>query len=223
MRAHVTGRAWRRVAHFSAWRPGLAAAAACLLAVVLSPATSRAADVPAGRPNIVYILCDDLGYGDVAALNPGARVATPNMDSLARDGMGRRAIARALGVSRNTVRHILAAHAKQRSAEHSALAPPPARVPRAKKVDGFEGRIAELFGRYPDITAQRIFETLREEGFSGGYTAIKDHVRKVRPPKKPAPSLTTPSYGPMGESDWSPYKIRFTTGITGGMSPCFLR
>src|SRR4051812_30301950 len=39
------------------------------------------------RPNIVYILCDDLGYGDVHALNAEAKVATPNMDSLAREGM----------------------------------------------------------------------------------------------------------------------------------------
>jgi transposase len=134
--------------------------------------------------------------------------------SLARDGMGRRAIARALGVSRNTVKRVLAAQAARRSAEHSALAPAPTRAPRPKKVDSFEGRIGELFARYPNITAQRIFETLREEGFAGGYTAIKEHVRKVRPPKKPPPSLTTPAYGPgdMAESDWSPYKITFTTG-----------
>jgi arylsulfatase A-like enzyme len=48
-----------------------------------------AADAPAveTRPNIVYILCDDLGYGDVHALNAEAKVATPNIDSLARDGM----------------------------------------------------------------------------------------------------------------------------------------
>lgn len=135
--------------------------------------------------------------------------------TLKRDGMGARAIARALNVSRNTVKRVLVAHAAQRSAEHSALESPPTRAPRAKKVDGFEGRIAELFERYPDITAQRIFETLREEGFPGGYTAIKEHVRKVRPRKPPAPSLTTPSYDPgeMAESDWSPYKITFTTGV----------
>ncbi len=38
-------------------------------------------------PNIIYILADDLGYGDVAALNPGGKIATPNMDRLAREGM----------------------------------------------------------------------------------------------------------------------------------------
>jgi transposase len=135
--------------------------------------------------------------------------------TLARDGTMKRAIARALGVSRNTVKAVLAAHALQRAAaEHSALPPTSARAPRSKKVDGFEGRIVELFERYPDITAQRVFEILTTEGFDGGYTAIKKYVRNVRPPPKPKPSLTTPSYGPgeMAESDWSPYTIKLTTG-----------
>lgn len=38
-------------------------------------------------PNIVYVLCDDLGYGDVKALNPEGKIATPNMDRLAAAGM----------------------------------------------------------------------------------------------------------------------------------------
>jgi transposase len=136
--------------------------------------------------------------------------------TLSRDGMSRRAIARALDVSRNTVRAVLAAHAQKRAAPHTALPAPPARAPRAKKVDGFEGRIADLFERYPDITAQRVFEIVRGEGFKGGYTAIKRHIRKVRPAKKPEPSLTTPTYGPgeMAESDWSPFVIRLTSGAT---------
>jgi transposase len=101
--------------------------------------------------------------------------------TLSRDGMSRRAIARALDVSRNTVRAVLAAHAQKRVAPHTALPAPPARAPRAKKVDGFEETIAKLFERYPDITAQRVFEIVRGEGFKGGYTAIKRHIRKVRP------------------------------------------
>jgi len=40
------------------------------------------------KPNIVYILCDDLGYGDVHCLNPSrGRIATPNIDKLAGQGM----------------------------------------------------------------------------------------------------------------------------------------
>jgi arylsulfatase A len=40
------------------------------------------------KPNIVYILADDLGFGDVQFLNPKrGRIATPNMDRLARQGL----------------------------------------------------------------------------------------------------------------------------------------
>jgi arylsulfatase A-like enzyme len=46
-----------------------------------------AAAAESSRPNIVLILCDDLGYGDVRCLNPGGKIATPNMDRLAREGM----------------------------------------------------------------------------------------------------------------------------------------
>ncbi len=46
--------------------------------------------VPAGerdRPNVVIILADDLGYGDVRCNNPASPIPTPNMDALARQGM----------------------------------------------------------------------------------------------------------------------------------------
>jgi arylsulfatase A-like enzyme len=41
----------------------------------------------ANRPNIIYILCDDMGYGDVGILNDECKIPTPNMDRLGRAGM----------------------------------------------------------------------------------------------------------------------------------------
>ena len=41
----------------------------------------------ASLPNVVLILADDLGYGDVSAYNPQAKISTPNIDRLVRDGM----------------------------------------------------------------------------------------------------------------------------------------
>jgi arylsulfatase A len=55
-----------------------------LVAGLLALLSSAAA---AERPNIVVILCDDLGYGDVKANNPGCRIATPHMDRIAREGV----------------------------------------------------------------------------------------------------------------------------------------
>ncbi len=38
-------------------------------------------------PNIIYILADDLGYGDVSAFNPNGKLYTTHLDKLAADGM----------------------------------------------------------------------------------------------------------------------------------------
>ncbi len=39
------------------------------------------------KPNIVYILADDMGYGDVSALNNKSKITTPNIDRMADDGI----------------------------------------------------------------------------------------------------------------------------------------
>src|SRR3712207_9586591 len=41
----------------------------------------------ANRPNVVYILADDLGHGDVRCLNPAGKIATPHIDCLAAAGV----------------------------------------------------------------------------------------------------------------------------------------
>jgi len=105
---------------------------------------------------------------------------------LHREGMSRRAIARTLGVSRNTVKKILVGHATARERPHSALAEPPKRAPRDKKTDPYRERVVQLLDKYPSITAQRVFEIVTEEGYDGGQTAVKELVRELRPkPKGP--------------------------------------
>ena len=40
------------------------------------------------KPNIVFVFCDDLGYGDIQCLNPErGKIPTPAVDRLAREGM----------------------------------------------------------------------------------------------------------------------------------------
>ncbi|MFI3291367.1 MAG: arylsulfatase [Opitutales bacterium] len=41
----------------------------------------------AKKPNIIFILADDMGYGDVSILNPEGKIPTPTLDKMATDGM----------------------------------------------------------------------------------------------------------------------------------------
>ena len=67
----ITRREWLRVAGAGAMAGALATA-------------SNAA--PAAKPNIIFILADDLGYGDLACYGQ-ARIQTPHLDQMAREGM----------------------------------------------------------------------------------------------------------------------------------------
>ena len=57
------------------------------VAALAHPCFSADAPKPSVRPNIVYVLCDDLGYGDVKCLNADGKIATPHCDRLAAEGM----------------------------------------------------------------------------------------------------------------------------------------
>jgi transposase len=135
---------------------------------------------------------------------------------LAAEGMKKRAIARALHISRNTVRHLLDEHRKAREQPHTAFT---VRLTQSRpsKLDPFRKRIDGLLETYPDITAQRVFEILCEKdsdggSFDGGYTIVKDLVQRIRPRPAPTPSLeTSPRVpGDMAECDWSPFEVTFT-------------
>jgi len=39
------------------------------------------------KPNIIYILADDLGYGDLECFNPNGKIPTPNLNNMASNGV----------------------------------------------------------------------------------------------------------------------------------------
>jgi arylsulfatase A-like enzyme len=58
---------------------------ATLLTACMQKGGGGAAAVAAQRPNILYILADDLGYADIGVF--GGEIPTPNLDELARRGL----------------------------------------------------------------------------------------------------------------------------------------
>jgi arylsulfatase A len=62
-------------------------AAFMLVAGIATSHTPLHAQQESRQPNILFILADDLGYGDVACYNPTSKIPTPHLDQLAAEGM----------------------------------------------------------------------------------------------------------------------------------------
>ncbi len=123
-------------------------------------------------------------------------------------GASFRAIARALRVDRKTVAHVIHTYEQQREMPSSALPRP---RPRRSQLDAYADHIAALIERYPDITAVRLDEELRAKGFTGGYTIVKERLRRLRPHATRAPVIrfeTGP--GVQAQMDYSSFDIAFT-------------
>ena len=84
------------------------------------------------------------------------------------EGMPIKAVARVMGVSRNTVRRALAADGPPRYE----------RAARGSVVDVVEPQIRELLVAWPTMPATVIAERI---GWTRGLTVLKDRVRELRP------------------------------------------
>ncbi len=56
-------------------------------ATAVLPGFAHAAEQNVERPNVIIILADDLGYGDVGCYNDESMIPTPNLDQLAKQGI----------------------------------------------------------------------------------------------------------------------------------------
>jgi arylsulfatase A-like enzyme len=58
-----------------------------MVGAILALVTTNVTAKEMNKPNILIILADDLGFGDVGCYNSESKVATPNIDRLAREGI----------------------------------------------------------------------------------------------------------------------------------------
>ena len=122
---------------------------------------------------------------------------------LHRQGLSVSAIARQCCLDRKTVRRYI-----ERGLEPPAYGP---RQPRPMLLDPYSGYLRERVAAYPGLSGARLLRELKERGYQGGYTAVTDFLRDVRPPPNPAYEVryeTGP--GDQGQVDFAQFQVVFT-------------
>ena len=106
------------------------------------------------------------------------------------DGLTCGQISEKLALDPRTVRKYLNGRYKQRKSPS-----------RQSKLDPFKPHMVRMLETHP-YSATQIFQKLQEMGFDGGYTIVKEHVRKIRPPKKRAYLTLCFLPGECAQVDW---------------------
>lgn len=113
---------------------------------------------------------------------------------LRREGSSNSAISERLGMSRTTVRRLVAMREPPRYERTSSVS----------LLDPFKDEIASMLDRDAKVAATVVIEHLRREGYTGGITILKDHLAKVRPAFLAAKTYQRTSYlpGEISQIDW---------------------
>lgn len=121
-----------------------------------------------------------------------------------REGWAKTRIAEKLGMSRNTVSRLL------------DLPEPPRyeRIAQGSKLDPFKGSILTMLKEDAKAPATVIIEHLRRDGYDGGISILKDHLRQVRPLLVEAEARQRTSYlpGEIAHTDWWDTKVWVPVG-----------
>lgn len=111
-------------------------------------------------------------------------------------------IARQLAIDPRTVDHWL----------HKPNFTPRKSTVRKSKLDLFKTTIIRMLENHP-YTSEQIFQRIREEGYQGGRSILREYIQKVRP--KRAPAFLTLSFAPgeCAQVDWGEFRS-ITVGST---------
>lgn len=111
------------------------------------------------------------------------------------DKLSIRAIAKRLNMSRNTVRYAVGRAVKKQVAE----------APRTSLLAAYEPLLRQLLEETPEMRAPAALERLREAGYPGGISILRDRMRQLRP--RPREAFVTLDFRP-GEAvqvDWADF------------------
>ncbi len=121
-----------------------------------------------------------------------------------KEGLPKTVIAEKLGINRRTVHRYLA-NGKQ----EPQYGPRP---PRPSKLDPYKEYLLGRIETYPELSGKRLLGEIRNLGYEGGYTILKDYLRAHRP----RPVLTIEqrfevSPGQQAQVDFATFKAPFGT------------
>ena len=116
------------------------------------------------------------------------------------DGLGIRAIAGRLHMSRRTVRRILDGERSKNGARANAASS------RPSLLGAYDGAIRQMLSETPELRAPAVLERLRPLGYRGGVTILRDRLRQLRPHAEREPFLTLDfAPGAAVQVDWADF------------------
>ena len=126
-------------------------------------------------------------------------------------GTSKSALARQFGVSRDTIHRWIRDGHLDRDLEAKPVQYGP-RPPVPTKLDAYKPVIEARLAAYPELSAVRLLDEIRADGYTGGYSQLTAFVQRVRPTPAPAPVVRfeTPP-GRQAQVDFA--RFRFAWGV----------
>jgi transposase len=122
---------------------------------------------------------------------------------LKKQGLSNTAIAKQLGISRRTVTRRL-----RQGLEAPTYGP---RSSKPRLLEPFEAYLRDRVTAWPDLSGRRLLREVKQRGYTGGYSALTNFLREVRPPSVQLYErrFETPP-GQQGQVDFAYFEVEFT-------------